>query len=82
MPDLIKVDSRRRLALGRLGKAEHDQYLVTEELDGTLIFSPAVVMTQHEAALLRHPELVSQIKRSQADLSRAVKSDARRPRSQ
>ena len=80
MPQLVELDARRRVALGRLGKTEHSRYLVTEQPDGTLIFTPAVVMTQHEAALLRHPELVEQIEADQADPSRLVRSKARRPR--
>ena len=80
MSQLIELDSRRRVALGRLGKPEHRRYLVSEEPDGTLVFTPAVVMTAHEAALLRHPELVKQIEADRADPSRAVRSQARRPR--
>ena len=57
---LVELDSRRRAALGRL--AHHDRYLVTEEPDGTLIFTPAVVMTDLEAKLLRNdPELMRQL---------------------
>lgn len=41
---------------------------------------PAAPMTAHEAALLRHPELVKQIRVDRADLTRAVRSEARRPR--
>ena len=80
MPQLVELDARRRVALGRLGDPEHDRYLVTEHPDGTLVFTPAVVMTAHEAALLRHPELVKQIEANRADPSRAVRSKARRPR--
>ena len=77
---LVELDSRRRVALGCLGNPKHDRYLVTERADGTLVFAPAVVTTVHEAALLRHPELVEQIKADRADPSRAVRSKARRPR--
>ena len=80
MAQLVELDSRRRVALGRLGRPEHQRYLVTEEPDGTLVFTPAVVMTAHEAALLRRPELVEQIEANQADPTRAVSSQARRPR--
>ena len=80
MSQLIELDARRRVALGRLGNPEHSRYLVTEHPDGTLLFTPAVVMSAHEAALLRHPELVEQIKADLADPSRAAPSKARRPR--
>ena len=39
---------------------------------------PAAPVTAHEAALLRHPELVEQIKAEQADPTSAVRSEARR----
>ena len=80
MPQLVELDARRRVALGRLGNPEHDRYLVTEHADGTLVFIPAVVMTAHEAALLRNPELVEQIKADRANPALAVRSKARRPR--
>ena len=80
MPQLVELDARRRVALGRLGKSEHSRYLVAEQPDGTLVFTPAVVMTEHEAALLRHPELIEQIEADLKDPSRAVRSSARRPR--
>lgn len=41
---------------------------------------PAIPMTAHEVALLRHPELVEQIKAERADPISAVRSEARRPR--
>lgn len=57
---LVELDSRRRAALGRL--AHHDRYLVTAEPDGTLILTPAVIMTDLEAKLLRkNPEFVRQL---------------------
>ena len=80
MPQLVELDARRRVAHERLGNPEHDRYLVTEHTDGTLVFTPAVVMTAHEAALLRHPELVEPIEADRADPTRAVRSKARRPR--
>ena len=81
MPHLIELDARRRAALGKLGKPEHTRYLVTEHPDGSLLLTPAVVMTVHEAALLRNPELVAQIEEDLADPSKAAPSSARRPAS-
>ena len=80
MAQLVELDSRRRVALGRLGRPEHRRYLVREESDGTLVFTPAVVMTAHEAALLCHRELIDQIEADQADPAKAVRSPSRRPR--
>ncbi|WP_419915565.1 hypothetical protein [Candidatus Poriferisodalis sp.] len=51
-----------------------------DETDDTQPPTPAVVMSAREAALLRNPELVAQIEADQADPSRAVRSEARRPR--
>ena len=79
---LIELDARRRVALGRLGNPEHTRYLVSEHPDGTLTLTPAVVMTVHEAALLRNPDLVEQIEADLADPSQAAPSGARRPRIQ
>ena len=77
---LVELDSRRRCALGRIGHPEHSRYLVSEEPDGTLIFTPAVVVPAHEAGLLKHPELVERIYEAQRDPSVMVESTARRPR--
>lgn len=71
-PTLVELDSRRRAALGRL--AHHDRYLVTEEPDGTLIFTPAVVMTDLEARLLRNnPKLVEALEAKMAHPERLVR---------
>ena len=53
---------------------------MNDETDGTSPLTPAVVMSAHEAALLRNPGLVTQIEADQADPSRAVRSEARRTR--
>jgi prophage tail gpP-like protein len=68
MAHLLELDSRRRISLGQL--ARHDRYLVTAEPDGTLVLTPAVVMTETEARLLQNPELVERIKANLADPSR------------
>lgn len=80
MPEWVELDARWRLALDRLGNPEHNRYFVTEHPDGTLVLTPAVVMTAQEATLLRHPELVEQIKTDRADPTSAVRSKARRTR--
>lgn len=80
MSHLVEVDARRRISLGKLGKPDQTRYLVTEQPDGSLLLTPAVVMTAHEAALLRNPELVAQIEQDLADPSTATPSSARRPR--
>lgn len=70
MPDnnystqLIELDPRRRLTL-KLG--HHDRYLVSEEPDGTLIFRPAIVLTEDELALRSAPWLMDDIDRALSD---------------
>ncbi len=54
---LIELDSRKRAALGRL--AHHDRYLARVEPDGTLILTPATVMTKQEADRFLDPEIVA-----------------------
>lgn len=46
---LVEVDARRRVSLGTL--AQHDRYLADVEEDGTIILTPAVVMSLAEARL-------------------------------
>jgi len=46
---LLELDSRRRISLGSL--ARHDRYLVDVEEDGTIVLTPAVVMSVVEARL-------------------------------
>jgi hypothetical protein len=47
---VLEVDSRRRISLGSL--AEHDRYLVEVQEDGTIVLTPAVVMSAAQARLL------------------------------
>jgi hypothetical protein len=48
--NVLEVDSRRRISLGSL--AEHDRYLVDVDEDGTIVLTPAVVMSAAQARLL------------------------------
>lgn len=50
---LLELDTRRRISLGRIAK--HNHYLVAVEEDGTIVLTPAVVMTEAEARLLAVP---------------------------
>jgi hypothetical protein len=69
---LVELDDRRRVSLGRIGRQEHTRYLVTEEPDGTLVFTPAVVLSELEAKLLANDELVDSILANRADPTRLV----------
>lgn len=46
---LLEVDVRRRISLGPLAK--HDRYLAEVEEDGTIVLTPAVVISLAEARL-------------------------------
>lgn len=72
MADLIELDERRRVSLGRIGR--HSRYLVREEADGTLIFEPAVVLTEAEQRYLTENALAKQIEDNRSHPER------RRPR--
>lgn len=69
---LLEVDDRRRVTLGKLGKPEHRRYLAAEEPDGTIILSPAVVMSELEARFLANTELVEQIEGNRRHPERLV----------
>lgn len=56
---LIELDDRRRVSLGKLG--HHQRYLVHEEPDGTLVLTPAAVMSEAQARLLAHPDVMADI---------------------
>ena len=56
---VLEVDSRRRISLGTL--AEHDRYLVDVEEDGTIVLTPAVVMSAAQARLLAAAETSKRI---------------------
>jgi len=64
LSELVEVDSRRRVTLGQ--HARHQRYLITSESDGTVILTPAVVVSELEARLLRRPDLVEKVR---ADLA-------------
>jgi len=74
---LVELDERRRVSLGRIGRQEHTRYLVTEESDGTLVFTPAVVLSELELKLLANDELVDEILSNRTDSSRLVKRTRR-----
>jgi hypothetical protein len=47
--DLLELDSRRRISLGSL--ATYERYFAEVEEDGTIVLTPAVVMSAAEARL-------------------------------
>lgn len=69
-PRLMTLDGRGRISLGEL--ARHERYLVNVEQDGTIVLTPAVVMSVAQAAFTAAPELGARIEDFVADPSRAV----------
>ena len=62
---MVELDDRRRLSLGKVGR--HSRYLVREERDGTLIFEPAVVLTEFEARVLSNEAIMTQLRDDDTD---------------
>ena len=80
MAGLVEADSRRRVSLGKYGNPDHSLYLASDSPDGSILLTPAAVMAEHEAALLRaDPALAARIEAEMADPSQAAPSEARRP---
>lgn len=69
MDVVVELDERRRVSLGKIGRPEHRRYLAHEEPDGTIVFTPAVVISEAQYQLLANPELVAQMERTAADPS-------------
>lgn len=57
----VTVDDRGRVSLGKLLQA--GTYRATSRADGSVLLEPAVVMSQAELALLRHPEVDTRIEK-------------------
>lgn len=77
---LVEVDNRHRVSLGRLGPREHNRYLVHVEPDGTIVMTPAVVVSDLEAKFLADPELVTQLRESMKHPKSFVRRSDRKTR--
>lgn len=75
---LVELDERRRLSLGKLGKPEHRRYLAAEQPDGTIILTPAVVMSELEARFLANRGLVERVEENRLHPERMVPRRRRR----
>lgn len=84
---LVELDERRRVSLGRVG--HHGRYLARTERDGTIILTPAVVMTvaalerMHPGAeleLIVGPEKAKEIGATYDDDPSTLATRTRRPR--
>lgn len=72
---VIEADERGRVSLARAGVEPNQRYVVHVESDGSVILSPAVVMTAHEARFLQNNQLVEQIEDNRAHPERLTKVD-------
>ena len=70
----IEFDARGRVGLG--AGFEHRRFLLTVQSDGTMVFTPAVVIPEAERHWLAHPELVIQYNANREDSSRLVRRSA------
>jgi hypothetical protein len=57
----IVVDSRGRTSLARVRTTACDRYLATEHADGTIVLTPAVVISQLELAALQDPAVMGAV---------------------
>jgi hypothetical protein len=64
---LLELDARGRAQLGRYVKDGCTRYLVNVEDDGTIVLTPAVVMSAMEASILADPDLTARIQAGLAD---------------
>ena len=75
---LIELDARRRASFGRVGRPEHTRYLVSEEDDGTLILTPATVVSDLEARFLQDPAVLTRIGQMMAQMNTHEHAQVRR----
>lgn len=61
---LIELDSRSRASLKAL--ATHDRYIAEVEGDGTIVLTPAVVMSAAEARLMERPDILDRVEQNRA----------------
>ncbi len=71
---MVELDEQRQLSLDKIGR--HSRYLVREERDGTLVFEPAIVLTEFEARVFANEEIMSALRGSDNETDRGQ----RRPR--
>lgn len=61
---LIELDSCSRASLKQIAK--HERYLVEVEGDGTIVLTPAVVMSTAEALLMGRGDILGQVEANRA----------------
>jgi hypothetical protein len=61
---LIELDARSRASLKQV--AQHDKYIAEVEADGTIVLTPAVVMSAAEARLLQRADIRDRVEANRA----------------
>ena len=79
MSVLLELGAGRRASFGKIGHPEHTRYLATTEPDGTVILTPAVVMSASQARLLERPDIAEIIDHLNAEPGAAVADDLLAP---
>lgn len=72
---VVEADERGRVSLGRAGVQPNQRYVAHAEPDGTVILTPAAVVTAYEARFLKNARLVEQIEENRAHPERLTKVD-------
>ena len=72
---VVEADERGRVSLGRAGVQPNQRYVAHVEPDGTVILTPAAVVTSYEARFLQDTRLVEQIEDNRARPERLKKVD-------
>jgi hypothetical protein len=72
---VVEADDRGRVSLGRAGAKLNHRYVAHMEPDGTVILTPAAVVTSDEARFLQNTGLVEQIEDNRAHPERLKKMD-------
>jgi hypothetical protein len=74
---LIELDARGRVSLQKVGP-KHTQYLAELQPDGSILLTPAVVMSVAEANFLQNTALVESIEEARRHPERRVQRPPRR----
>lgn len=70
---LVELDDRRRVSLGRHARPGDHRFLLHVEPDGTIVLTPAVVISELEAAYRTNEDLVATVEANRDDPRRLIK---------
>lgn len=73
--ELVVLDPRGRVSLGKVTAARDRQYVAHELPGGVIVMTPAVVFTREQVAILEDPRAMAAITRSRVDRSRRRRLD-------